>query len=69
MNQRLAAYVVLAVTSSIVLLAITSFIYIRYNHIDTYYWSWVLLAPTMFWLWVVAAWCDAEMFKNSKPNL
>lgn len=69
MKQKTAAYCVLGGTYSVVLIALISFIFARDNSIANYYWCWVWLCPFMIWNWVVIAWCDSELFLNSKRRL
>ncbi|AQZ10959.1 ERI1 (YPL096C-A) [Zygosaccharomyces parabailii] len=66
MQQRTAAYCILAGTYGAVALAVSSLLYVRNNSDQAYYLCWLLLCPVMFWLWVVRAWSAFEMFRNIK---
>lgn len=69
MKQKTAGYVVLGSTWSILMIAIVSYLYVSCNSTALYYWCWVWLCPFMVWNWVTIAWCDSELFANSKRRL
>ena len=69
MKPKTAGYLVLAGTWSVLLTAIISFFFSYDKETALYYWCWIWLCPFMIWNWVTIAWCDSELFGNSKRRL
>lgn len=69
MKQRTAGFAVLAFTYTVLLTAIVSYYFAMHSSVGVYYWCWVWLCPFMIWNWVTIAWCDSELFLNSKRRL
>ncbi|CCD24231.1 Eri1p NDAI_0C05720 [Naumovozyma dairenensis CBS 421] len=66
MNDKSAGLIILLATWTITIGSGISFLYLRNDPSKMYYLCWILISPTMFWVWTFIAWFNAEMFRNAK---
>ncbi|SCU91930.1 LAMI_0E07954g1_1 [Lachancea mirantina] len=66
MKERKAGILVLLVTYLLVFACVFGLVRLYSDASGFYYWSLIVLCPTLLWVWAVTSWGGTQVFANAK---